>query len=451
MSRFALVGASLSSAALLVLAGLHGCNRDAVQPGPIIPSTGCTPSDAGPATGAKFCDLPGGDAPEIQVPDGFCVHEFTTFPTDQVNGKIVEARVMRFAPNGDLFLAAPNYPTPGGAAGGAGAILVLPDDNHDGKMDSQVRYAGSPAPNVSMPCLVQEGADPASLACVHGLAFADGYLYYTRSDEVRRFPYKTGDRAAPTPSGELVGLLGGKALSDARWTHTMDRAKDGSIYVTRGRFDAACSVDTMAEGAVLSFPIAPGTTYPATPTMVADGFRDPLYIRCQPGCGDCYTNELSGDGWDSIGGREKLAFIEPGGHWGYPCCVAKDKPNQGGTAEQCAHLGTDVSVIPLHDTPFGMDFEQGSFPQPYAFGVFVALHGSFGGWKGTGISWLPTDPTTHKPTGTPAVFATGWGHGPPMEGRATDVAFAPDGRLFVADDTAGRIFWIAPKTLRAAK
>jgi glucose/arabinose dehydrogenase len=444
LSRFALVGASFSSFVLLALAGLHGCNRDAIQHGPPPPSTGCTPTDAGPATGAKFCDLPGGDAPEIQVPDGFCAHEFTT-------GPINEARMMRFAPNGDLFLAVPNYPTPGGAANGAGAILVLPDDNHDGKMDGALHYAGAADPSVSMQCGVQEAADPANLACVHGLVFADGYLYYTRSDEVRRFPYNNGDRAAPTPSGELVAALGGKALSDVRWTHAMDRAKDGSIYVTRGRFDAACSVDTMAEGAVLSISIAPGTTYPVTPTTVADGFRDPLYIRCQPGCGDCYTNELSGDGWDSFGGKEKLALVEPGGHFGYPCCISKNVPGPNGTPDECSKLSDAVSVIPLHDTPFGMDFEEGAFPAPYTFGVFVALHGSFGGWRGTGISWLPTDPTTHRPTGAPTPFASGWGHGAAIEGRATDVAFAPDGRLFVADDTAGRIFWIAPRTLRAAQ
>lgn len=445
-NRLALTGATVSVFVCLVLAGLHGCSRDAVQSPPTLPSTGCAPVDAGPATGPKFCDLPGGDAPEIQAPAGFCVHEFTLGKNDT----LPEVRVMRFAPNGDLFVAAPNYPTPGGAANGAGAILVLPDDNHDGKLDKVIRYAGAPAPSPSVPCSTQE-QDPANLACVHGLVFSDGYVYYTRSDELRRFPYKEGDRVSPTVGGDLVGTLGGKGLPDLRWTHGMDRAKDGTIYVTRGRFDGNCSVDTMKDGAVLAFSIAPGAPFPLTPTVIADGFRDPLYIRCQPGCGDCYTNELSGDGWDSIGGREKLALIQPGGHWGYPCCVTRDKPAAGGTPEQCANLGSDGTVIPLHDTPFGLDFEEGYFPAPYTFGVFVALHGSFGGWKGTAVSWLPTDPTTHRPTGTPSVFATGWGHGNSIEGRATDVAFAPDGRLFVADDTSGRIFWIAPRTLRSAK
>src|SRR5438105_4404414 len=74
-------------------------------------------------------------------------------------------------------------------------------------------------------CSVPE-ADPASLACVHGLAFADGYLYYTRSDELRRFAYLSGDRA-PRGASELVATLGGAGIDDVRWTHTIDRRADG--------------------------------------------------------------------------------------------------------------------------------------------------------------------------------------------------------------------------------
>ncbi len=56
-------------------------------------------------------------------PAGFCVKLFAT---------LAEPRSIVFAPNGDLFVAAPSMPTPGGASGGPGAIIVLSDDNHDG-------------------------------------------------------------------------------------------------------------------------------------------------------------------------------------------------------------------------------------------------------------------------------------------------------------------------------
>src|SRR5437762_2500782 len=84
--------------------------------GPIPAGTRCGPPGGDtttPTSGPKFCELPGTDAPEITVPDGFCVREFTTTP-------VMETRVMRFAPNGDLFVAAPSAGTPGGSRGGPG-------------------------------------------------------------------------------------------------------------------------------------------------------------------------------------------------------------------------------------------------------------------------------------------------------------------------------------------
>ena len=201
----------------------------------------------------------------------------------------------------------------------------------------------------------------------------------------------------------------------------------------------------MTVGSVFAVDVA--GALPATPAVLSDGFRNPLFLRCRPGCGDCYANELSGDGWGGVGGHEKLVQLQPSTRWGFPCCVARDTAAPGGDPSMCGGLATEHVVVPLHDTPFGLDFETGKFGAPYTYGVFSALHGSVGDWKGTGISWAPTDAKTHAPTGTFEVFASGWGLKGPLKGRATDVTFAPDGRLFVGDDMSGRIFWIAPRTL----
>jgi glucose/arabinose dehydrogenase len=45
-------------------------------------------------------------------------------------------------------------------------------------------------------------------------------------------------------------------------------------------------------------------------------------------------------------------------------------------------------------------------------------------------------------------FATGWDDGRQDRGRPADVTFAPDGRLFVANDVTGEMVWIAPESLR---
>ena len=413
-----------------------GTNPDA-PPGPT-----CTPIDIAPGTGKKFCELPGTDATALKVPPEFCVREFTTTP-------VVEARVLSFAPNGDLFVAAPSMSTPGGAQDGPGAIVVLPDDDGDGRADSVVTYAG-PTPRNNSTCALLD-ADPNSFACVHGLLFSDGYLYFTRSNEVRRFPYTAGQRTAPPPTSERVAKLGGENIEDVRWTHTLERTKSGSIYVSRGRTDSSgCSVEQMTRGAVFALHVEANAPMPLTPELVADGFRNPMYMRCAPNsCGECFASELTGDNWDGVGGREKLALLEKKGEsWGYPCCVSRDVAAPGmpeGTS--CAAVGRELVSIPLHDTPFGLDFDRGAFPAPYTHGLFIALHGVRTSFGGTGVVFLKTDPRSLRPTGEAKLFVDGFGKG--TSARATDVAFAPDGRLFVADDTTGKIFWVAPRTLAA--
>jgi glucose/arabinose dehydrogenase len=417
-----------------------------VDPDAAPPPT-CVAVDIPPGSGKTYCDLPGADATGLSVPSEFCIREFTTVP-------VTEARVIRFAPNGDLFLAAPSMNTPGGAGNGAGAILVLPDDNGDGKADSVLTFAGGSPRSGSNNCAGLE-VDPANLACVHGLLFNGGYLYFTRSDEVRRVAYTPGARVAPAGPSELVATLGGAGISDVRWTHTLEQNKDGSIWVSRGRFDSStCSPTEMESGAVFSLKVASNATLPVTPEVVANGFRNPMYLRCSPAsCGECYTNELSGDGWDGVGGHEKLALLEKKGEsWGYPCCVQRGVPGPTAGSADCSNIGQELVSIPLHDTPFGLDFDRGAFPGEYKHGIFVALHGVVSSFGGSGVVWIKTDPTSLRPaTGEDALttmFINGFGK---TVGRATDVAFSPDGRMFVADDTSGKIYWVAPRTLAAPK
>ncbi len=408
------------------------------------PPPKCTAVDIPQGTGKKFCDLPLPEATGLSVPAEFCIREFTTAP-------LVEPRVIRFAPNGDLFVAAPSMFTPGGAGNGPGAILVMPDDDANGQADTVLTYAGGSPHTGSNNCLGLE-TDPGNLSCVHGLVFSGGYLYFTRSDEVRRVPYKPGDRTASGAPGEVVANLGGAGLNDVRWTHTLEETKDGSLWVSRGRFDTStCSTSEMETGAVFSLHVQGNATLPVTPELMANGFRNPMYVRCSPGsCGDCYANELSGDGWDGIGGREKLALLATKGEsWGYPCCVQRGVPAVGASAAaDCSNVGRELVSIPLHDTPFGFDFDRGAFPGDYQHGVFAALHGVVTSYGGSGVVWMKTDPTSLRPTGEASMFVHGFGK--PV-GRATDVAFAPDGRMFIADDTSGKIYWVAPRTLAAPK
>lgn len=318
----------------------------------------------------------------------------------------------------------------------------MPDDDHDGRADAVVTYAGGPTANPSFAC-DQHDADPADLTCVHGLAFTSTHVYFTRRDDVRRFPWKAGDRVAPSgAASELVANLGTKVSS--RFTHTLDVSTLGGLFVSRGRFDSGGCDATEDDGAVLRVEL--GAPMPAAAAVLARGFRNPMYVRCHPTTGACFANELSGDAWSGIGGREKLALLKAGGDWGYPCCVAKGIPITPGVGG-CDGVDQEIVAVALHDTPFGMDFERGSFPAAYRGAAFIALHGAFPTWEGTRLVYVAVDPSTNMPIGETHDFVTGWGRAGGVVGRATDVTFSPDGRLFVLDDTSGGVWWIAPYEL----
>jgi glucose/arabinose dehydrogenase len=366
-----------------------------------------------------LCDLPAPDLARVGYPYGFCVRRF---------GAVRAARVMAFAPNGDLFVSSPSTRTPGGAPPGAGQIVVLADDNRDGVADAPVEFAGG-------------------VTDVHGLLFADDWLYFTTNDGVFRLRYTAGQRRAEGRAERVADLT--NLNSAQRWTHGLARAADGTIYVSVGQYGAYVCGGPPETRAGAVYRLVPGEL---RPRAVSYGHRNPLYLRCDPAGTTCYAAELSDDSWNpSTGtlGREKLVVIRDREDYGYPCCAgrASGAPPGRRVNYDCAPVVEELRSWPLHDTPFGMDFERGRWPAPYRNGFFVALHGEFTTWRNTKVVWSPLD-AQGRPTGEWQDFLLGFGtSGEGVQGRVTDVVFHADGRLFIADDQAGAIYWMAPETL----
>src|SRR5262247_2761145 len=118
---------------------------------PNIPAT----SDAHPNFGSVV-GRPEGALPK--VPAGFTVQLFAD--------NVTNARMMEFAPNGDLFVSQPSQ----------NAVMVLRDTNKDGIPDERFTYAQGPPP-------AQRGARGGGAAAAgemlqpFGLAFHEGSLY----------------------------------------------------------------------------------------------------------------------------------------------------------------------------------------------------------------------------------------------------------------------------------
>ena len=102
----------------------------------------------------------------------------------------------------------------------------------------------------------------------------------------------------------------------------------------------------------------------------------------------------------------------------------------------------------------GVDFLDTQWPDPWTHQAVVALHGEFATWLGAKVVSIGMDPATGmtlpsssvlgKPTGAMKDLLTGWDDGQHAHGRPADVTVSRDGRLFVANDNTGEIFWVAP-------
>jgi glucose/arabinose dehydrogenase len=362
----------------------------------------------------------------LHLPEGFCLHYFAT---------VGNARQMRFAPGGELFVTSPTTGTTGGGPGGQAAIVVVPDDDHDGVGDAPITFLSN-------------------LPSTQGLLFTAGQFYYQDHTAIMSMPYAAGQRA---PSANAAKVADITIYSDQlHWPKTLDVADDGSIYVGNGGDQGeSCDPARPFHGGLLRLD---GT---AGGAPVAKGLRNPINVRCWHGHRTCFALELAKDYTASEGGREKMIPIRDGDDWGFPCCATQNLPYAdvipSAPVPDCSTITPDTASFLIGDTPFGLDFEPDKWPAPWTGTAIVATHGAAGSWLGARVVAIAMDKTTGLPVpstdrngdneGGMVDFATGWDSAHRSNGRPAAVTFADDGRLFLANDQNGVIVWIAPISL----
>jgi glucose/arabinose dehydrogenase len=363
-------------------------------------------------------------APMVKKPEGAWPIAPAGFKVTQYYTGLNQPRLIRKAPNGDLFVAI-SYEN---------KVMVFRGVDGNGKPKQVETYAE----NLSQP---------------FGIAFYPAknpkWVYIGNTDAVVRFPYKNGDMkasGAPEKIADLPG--GGKLRGGGHWTRDIVFSKDGKrMFVSVGSHSNVDDVDTHPEefhrADVLEF-----TPKGKFVKVYGSGIRNCVGEAINPTTGQlwCSTNER-----DMLGDNlvpDYITHVEEGGFYGWPWYYMGDHqdPRHEGKHPELKDkvLVPDVLLQP-HFASLEMTFYEGSqFPAEFKGDAFAAEHGSWNKSSRAGYEVIRVPLKDGKATGEYEDFLTGFttedGH---VWGRPVGVAVADDGSLFVTDDGSGSIWQVS--------
>lgn len=324
-------------------------------------------------------------------------------------------RILRRAPNGDIFLAETS----------AGDIKVFRGMTKDGKPEQvQVFATGLNTPfGIAFYPL---GANPQ-------------WVYVANMDSVVRFPYRNGDLKARGPaqlldrlpsgghhrSRDIVFSPDGKNMFVSVGTH--ENVDDSPIEKDRGDI-----LEYYPDGSDLR--------------IYASGIRNPVGLAIDPKTGElwCSVNERDGLGNNLV--PDYITHVTPGGFYGWPWWYMgphQDPRFAGQRPDLKNKVITPDIILQPHFASLGMTFYTGKqFPAQYRGDIFAAEHGSWNRSPRTGyeVIRVPLHHTGHA-TGQYEDFLTGFVvNASSVWGRPVDVLTAPNGSLLVSDDGSGSIW-----------
>ena len=353
-----------------------------------------------------------------QVPAGFKVELYASglnFP-----------RLIRTAPNGDLFLAESHL----------GEVRVFRGVDDKGRAQQTKVFARGLRQPFGI-AFYPPGPDPK-------------WVYVANTDSVVRFPYQNGDLEARGPQQSLAKLPGGGLLrGGGHWTRDIAFSKDGKkMFVSVGSRSNDDDTDgnpaELHRADILEFnPDGSGMR------VYAWGIRNAVGIAVDPTTGElwCSTNERDGLGDNLI--PDYITHVTEGGFYGWPWWYMgghQDPRHKGKHPELQSKVITPDVLIQPHNASLEMTFYEGKqFPEEYRGDIFAAQHGSWNRSERTGYEVIRV-PLHHsgRASGEYQDFLTGFvtANGQ-VWGRPDGVAVGKDGSLFVSDDASKSIWRVS--------
>jgi glucose/arabinose dehydrogenase len=391
-----------------------------------LPEPGATRSAA---SVSRIVPRPAGAMP--QVPSGFKVDLFA----EGLDGP----RIIRVAPNGDVFVAETQ----------GGRIRVLRAADGTSKPTANEVYA-------------------AGLHQPFGIAFFPNgddpqWVYVANIDGVVRFPYHPGDlKASAKPETIVANLPHGSGHSTRDIVFTPDgkqmlvsvgsASNDGEgMGRPPGGLEAWGSEQPL--GAAWGYEADRAAVLAFDPDgknkkLFATGIRNCVGLAVQPQSGTpwCSTNERDGFGDDLV--PDYVTSVRENAFYGWPWYYIgrhEDPRHAGERPDLKDKVTTPDVLLQAHSASLGLTFYQGdSFPAEYRGDAFAAEHGSWNRSKKTGYKVVRIRLKDGAPTGEYEDFVTGFVvNDNEVWGRPVGVAVAHDGALLISEDGNGTIWRVS--------
>ena len=356
-------------------------------------------------------------------------------------------RLMRRAPNGDIFVAET----------GAGRIRVL-----------------RPTSGAAKPARTSVFATDLDQPFGIGFYPADHprWVYVANTNSVVRFPYADGDlkaRGAPqTVVASLTAHGGGHTTRDIAFSQDGRRmfvsvGSDSNVAEHMGRkplpeaqaYDAAHGAGAAWGNEADRADVLAFTPEGGPPKVYAAGIRNCVGLAAAPGTDQlwCAVNERDGLGNDLV--PDYVTRVKPGGFYGWPWWYMGDHEDprlKGQRPDLKGHVDTPDVPLQSHSAALELVFYPkgqtgpAAFPAEYQGDVFVALHGSWNRAPRTGYKVVRLKLKDGVPTGAYEDVLTGFVlDDRRVWARPVGVAVAADGALLVSDDGNGVIWRVAYK------
>ncbi len=344
------------------------------------------------------------------------------FSVQQYAHGLDNPRLIRTAPNGDIFLAESS----------SGKIRVFRGITSDGKPEQSAVFA-------------------TGLNQPYGIAFyppGDNpqWIYVGDTDAVVRFSYQNGELKATGAPQHIAEL----PHEQGHWTRDVQFTADGrKMFVSVGSASNVDDPDTTPDeknrADILEFNPDGSEMH-----VYAYGIRNAgggLAINPDSGELWCSVNERDGLGDNLV--PDYITHVTEGGFYGWPWWYigAHQDPRHEGKHSELREkaIVPDVLLQP-HNASLEMTFYEGTqFPAEYRGDIFASEHGSWNRSVRAGYEVIRVPlHQTNRASGEYEDFLTGFvfdnGH---VWGRPVGVTVAQDGSLLVSDDGSNSIWRVS--------